>query len=124
MAALSVKKIAKLKEPGRYGDGHGLYLQVVSETNRSWLFRYERDGKERMLGLGPLHTFSLEEARQSALNIRQQLKAGIDPMAEREAEKARRAMEAARRKTFEECATAYFNAHERKWTNAKARGQF
>ena len=29
---LTEKKIAKLKAPGRYGDGHGLYLQVQSTT--------------------------------------------------------------------------------------------
>ena len=96
MGRLSIKKIAKLTEPGRYGDGHGLYLQVVSPTNRSWIFRYERDAKERMLGLGPLHTFTLEEARERARLTRQQLKAGQDPFEQRKTEKAQRALEAAR----------------------------
>jgi hypothetical protein len=32
---LTVKAIEKLKEPGRYGDGNGLYLQVVGPTSRS-----------------------------------------------------------------------------------------
>jgi hypothetical protein len=72
---LTVKKIEQLKKkPGRYGDGHGLYLQVLSKTNQSWLLRYERGGgkergddgkkrrrgRERWLGLGPLHTFGLQ----------------------------------------------------------------
>ena len=95
-------RIAKLTEPGRYGDGHGLYLQVASPTNRSWIFRFEREGKERMLGLGPLHTFSLEEARERARLTRQQIKLGQDPLEIRRTEKARRTLEAARNKPFKE----------------------
>jgi hypothetical protein len=42
---LSVKRLEKLTSPGRYGDGRGLYLDVKSATNRSWLFRFEREGR-------------------------------------------------------------------------------
>lgn len=115
LGRLSVKKIAKLTEPGRYGDGQCLYLQVAGFTNRSWIFRYERDGKERMLGLGPLHTFSLEEARERARLTRQQIKLGQDPLESRRTEKARRALEAARNKPFKECAEACFNDHSPAW---------
>ena len=60
---LTAKKVERVKAPGRYFDGHGLYLQVVNSNNKSWLLRFERAGKERWYGLGPLHTFSLKEAR-------------------------------------------------------------
>jgi hypothetical protein len=54
---LTAKRVAKaITRPGRYGDGHGLYLQVVNTNNASWLLRYERSGRERWLGLGPVHT--------------------------------------------------------------------
>jgi integrase len=123
--ALTTKSFAKLKRPGRYGDGHGLYLQVLSPTNRSWLFRYERNGRgERWLGLGPLHTIDLAEARDRARKARQQLLDGIDPLDARVAERTRRALEAARTITFEKAALAYFDAHERKWRNAKHRAQY
>ena len=121
---LTEKRIAKLIEPGRYGDGHGLYLQVASKTNRSWLLRYERHGRERWLGLGPLHTVTLKEARERARNARQQLLDGVDPIEARKAERAARALEAARALTFEEAARQYFDQHERKWRNAKHRAQF
>ena len=81
--ALTTTKITKLKEPGRYGDGHHLYLQVMSPTNRSWLFRYTRGGKTREMGLGPIHTFSLEEARELAREARKLLAAGVDPIEHR-----------------------------------------
>lgn len=125
--ALTEKRVAQLKEPGRYGDGHGLYLQVMSPTNRSWLFRFERAGRERWIGLGATHAFSLKEARERARKIRQLLADGIDPVgarAARAAERAQRALEAARMITFKEAARQYFDAHERQWRNEKHRAQF
>jgi integrase len=122
--ALTTKQIAKLKKPGRYGDGHGLYLQVQSPTNRSWLLRFERQGRERWMGLGPLHTYDLNEARERARKARQQLYDGTDPLEARAAERAQRALEAARAITFEKAARDYFDGHEKKWRNAKHRAQF
>jgi len=117
--ALTAKKVQKLKQPGRYGDGHGLYLQVVSPSNRSWLLRYERNGRERWAGLGPLHAFSLKEARERARKARQLLADGIDPIDHRNKVAEARAVEAAKDKTFAEVATAYLEAHDGDWKNAK-----
>src|SRR5262245_28518252 len=117
--ALTEKKIARHTAPGRYGDGHGLYLQVESPTNRSWLLRYQTNGRKRWMGLGPLHAFSLQQARERARAARQQLADGIDPLDARKAERARQAVAAAKTLSFEEAAQAYFDFHERKWGNAK-----
>ena len=57
---LTAKRVATLvKRPGRYHDGHGLILVVVNATNASWQLRYQRNRRERWLGLGPLHTVTL-----------------------------------------------------------------
>jgi integrase len=126
--ALTVKQVAKLTEPGRYADGHGLYLQVISPSNRSWLLRFERRGRERWMGLGPLHTFALDEARERARKARQLLADGVDPLDARNAERAKQATEAARAvaqgKTFEECAALFYKFHSPKWKNKKYRDQF
>jgi integrase len=122
--ALTTKRVAKLTEAGRYGDGHGLYLQVTPAGVRSWLLRYERAGRERWMGLGPLHTFALEEARARARAARQQLADGIDPLDARKAERAGRALEAAKAMTFADAARQYFDQHEGKWKNRKHRAQF
>jgi integrase len=121
---LTVKGIAKLKERGRYLDEHGLYLQVLSATNRSWLLRYERGGRERMMGLGPLHTFDLPEARERARAARKLLADGIDPLEARKAARAAQSLEAAKTITFKEAAQQYYNGHESGWHNAKAKAQF
>jgi len=96
--ALSAKTVANLRTPGRYRDSEvkGLYLQVANPDNRSWIFRFERDGRERWMGLGPLHTISLKEAREKAREARRALIEGIDPLAvlihEREFEAGRRSL--------------------------------
>lgn len=121
---LTVKQAAKLTEPGRYRDERGLYLQVISPTNRSWLLRYERAGKERWMGLGSAQTFTLEEARERARNARKLLADGIDPIESRRAERAARELESAKVLTFSEAADRYFQDHSRKWRNVKHRAQF
>jgi Arm DNA-binding domain len=80
MGKLTLQKIAKLIEPGRYGDGNGLYLKITPTGNRSWLFRYERKGRERVMGLGPLRICTLSRAREKARAAEQQLADGIDPI--------------------------------------------
>jgi integrase len=122
--ALNAREVATLKEPGRYGDGQGLYLQITKGGVQSWLLRYERNGRERWMGLGPLHTIGLQGARERARKARQQLLDGRDPLETRRAERARVALEQAKAVTFEEATTAYFNTHQAKWRNAKHRAQF
>jgi integrase len=123
--ALTAKRVLRArKKPGRYLDGHGLMLQVRGPTNASWLLRYQRDGRVRTLGLGPLHTVTLAEARARAKAARLQLLDGDDPLEEKRAAKAERTLEAARAVTFKECAERFYAAHEREWSNAKHRMQF
>jgi hypothetical protein len=117
--ALTVKRVERLKEPGRYLDARGLYLQVISKSNRSWLLRWQRDGRERWMGLGSAHDFSLAEARERARKARQQLKDGIDPLTQRRADKAARALEAAKSMTFKQCAEAYIAANRGGWKSAR-----
>jgi len=76
------------------------------------------------MGLGPLHTVSLQEARERARKARQQLLDGLDPLEARRVERTKAALEAAKAVTFEEAAIAYFAARQASWNNAKHRAQF
>ena len=75
-------------------DGGNLYLQATiggnGGINRSWLFRYELDGARHDMGLGPVTTLRLAEAREQARQLRQQIIAGIDPLGARNEQKAER----------------------------------
>jgi hypothetical protein len=122
---LTARKIEALKKrPGRYSDGHNLVLQVISPTNSSWIFAYERAGRAHAMGLGPTHTVSLKEAREKARAARQLLLVGTDPLERKRAERARQALEASKRVTFKECTEQYIARHESKWSNRKHRAQF
>jgi integrase len=115
---LTLKRIAKLRaRPGKYLDEHGLILKVFSPKSASWFLRYQRHGRERYLGLGPLAAFTLSEARERARRARGLLADGIDPLEKKRAERARSI-------SFEACAQAYYAAHERGWSNKKYRQQF
>jgi hypothetical protein len=77
------------------------------------------------MGLGPLHTVSLAEARDGALMCRKQLREGQDPIEVRKVKRMAEKIEAARRvPSFRECAEAYIAAHAAEWTNAKHAGQW
>jgi integrase len=114
-------------------DGGNLYLQVTRDRthpdriHRSWVFRYELDGRRHDLGLGPTQTLDLAGARERAKALRLQLLDGIDPLAARhQARRERLARLAAetRAMTFRQCAQACIASHEDGWSNPKHRAQW
>jgi len=121
---LSARKVATLRKRGRYADGGGLYLQVSQTGTKSWLFRYMLNGKARQMGLGAVHTVSLAEAREAALQCRKLLHEGIDPIQARRDERASKELEAATAMTFKDCAEAYIRSHSAGWRNAKHAAQW
>ena len=76
---LTIKGIEALGK-GYHADGGGLYLQVAGNGGRSWIFRYQRNGKRRDMGLGPAYLVGLAEARRLTLECRRCLFEGIDPL--------------------------------------------
>src|SRR5262245_27569658 len=104
---LSQTRADKIKKPGRYGDGRNLYLRITETGNRSWIFRYELRGRERIMGLGPCADFTLEEARERARLARQLLRDGIDPLEKAHEARAQNARAAAKLITFEQAANEY-----------------
>src|SRR5215475_13672170 len=116
---LTAKRVEQLRnKPGRYRDGSGregvagLILEVNSPTYASWVLRYERGGRERWLGLGPLKILSLSQARERAREARRQLLDGIDPIDAKRAKKAATALAEARTITFEAAARQYHDQHK------------
>ena len=121
----------KNARPGRYADGQGLHLLVKPSSARSWVFRYMIRGKARDMGVGPASgpgAISLATARDKAAGLRLQVKAGVDPLAERqrEAAEALAANQAAQVAgiTFKAVAEAYIAANEGSWRNDKHRQQW
>jgi integrase len=71
-----------------------------------------------------VHTVSLPEAREAALQCRKRLLEGIDPIEARNKELGRQRLQAASAKTFRECAEAYIGSHRAGWRNAKHAAQW
>ena len=121
---LTALKVARVTKPGRYGDGKGLHLQITKSGVKSWVFRYERGGKERLMGLGPLHTVSLADAREKARLARAQLIDGVDPLEQRRAQVIATQAEQASNLDFDGCAQQYIASREAEWKNEKHRQQW
>lgn len=125
---LSVKAVSAAREPGLYGDGGNLYLQVAdidgNGPTKSWVLRYMVNGRPRKMGLGSVNDFSLAEARDRARQARQQLADGIDPIEARLAARDAARKESAESITFKKAAEKFLDVHEAGWRNDKHKAQW
>jgi integrase len=118
-------------KPGRHADGGGLNLLVKETGARSWVYRFMLNGKSRDVGLGAAagpDKLSLADARTEAAKLRLQVKAGIDPLEERQ-RKAAEALAAAQAAaiagiTFKAVSETYISTNEGSWRNDKHRQQW
>ncbi len=121
---LTVKSIAASKAR-KLRDGGGLWL-VTKGQGRYWILDYRHGGKRREMGIGPLHTIGLAEARQKAEAARQLLRQGIDPIEHRAVETIEVARLAANVKTFGQYADDYIDAAVKagRWRGAKTEARW
>jgi integrase len=121
---LTALAAAKLSRPGRYAAGDGLYLQVRAGGGKSWIFRYQRAGIARHMGLGRFNVVPLAEARQRARDAHKLLLDDIDPIEHRHAQRAQNRANAARSVTFRKCAEEFLASQEAGWTSSDHRRQW
>jgi integrase len=114
--ALSAAFVRTATTPGKYNDGHGLFLKVVASGAKRWVQRIVVRGKRTEIGLGSASLVSLAEARETALENRKLARAGGDPL------QAKRTSEALL--TFEEASRKVHKIHEPTWRNKKHAAQF
>jgi integrase len=123
---LTALAVVKLTAVGKHKDGGGLYLQVTAGRAgiaKSWVLRFTSPvtRKERAMGLGSYPEVSLAEARRVREKALALVRGGIDPIEERERQKAGASAVAP---SFDDCAKLYIAAHEPSWRNAKHRQQW
>lgn len=134
---LSDIDVRKNSKPGAYADGGGLYLHITPTGTKSWVFRYARKlggevAKAREMGLGALHTVSLAEAREKALQCRKLLDDGLDPIEHRGQQQAARVQAQIRTAldsqksamTFDKCVADYITSKSAEWSNDKHEQQW
>ena len=107
--ALSAAFARAVTKPGRYCDGHGLYLLVTDTGARCWVQRLTIRRRRRELGLGGFPLVTLAEAREQALANRKLVRSGGDPLAEKRRDQGM--------PTFEEAAARVIEIHRPFWKN-------
>ena len=111
---LTTAKVKSLNTTGKHIDSDGLYLSVARTGQKSWIYRYQLNGKRVEMGLGACKDVSLKQARENAGDARKAKNNGLDPRTERDKHKAKSSA-----LTFDECAEAYITSHEKAWKNQK-----
>jgi hypothetical protein len=100
---------------GTHEDGSGLRLVVRPSGARSWVLRYQLQGRRRDLGLGRWPEITLARAREKAMDARRLVAEGRDPLAERGR---------ARVLSFKAAAEALVASKAPGWGNAKHAAQW
>lgn len=116
MSKLTATAVKAAKEPGRYGDGDGLWLVIGKRGGKSWIVRVQKDGRRRDIGLGSASKVPLKLARERAADVREKIERGIDPVAER--------AKAAGIPTFLEAARSVHAEIAPSWKNPKHAAQW
>jgi len=113
------KSIQALKVPGRYTDDDtkGLHLWVKVNGRKYWNFRYTNAGSRKGIALGVYPVVSLKQARICAVQHRNLLNGGVDPIQVKKAVKVP-ALVAASEK-FQDFALNYIETMRPKWRNQK-----
>src|SRR3954463_9182615 len=118
MGAKLTNRTVETAKVGRHMDGtvRGLTLLVWPSGARSWVLRYQLNGRRRDMGLGPYPEVTLAKARELALDARRVVKIDRrDPVAERNRVTAL---------TFKAAAEALIETKRPGWRNAKHAAQW
>ena len=100
-----IRRSKPAERPYKLSDGGGLHLLITQAGGKLWRWKYRFDGAEKLMALGRYPEVALADARERRDAARKRLANGIDPMAERMAEKT--AVKVATEHTFEKIAALW-----------------
>lgn len=83
-----VKRIKPSMKPYKVSDGGGLFLWATPSGGKIWRWTYRYEGRAKLMTFGSYPDISLSLARERHAAGRKLLAQGIDPMAQRKADKA------------------------------------
>ena len=108
LGPLEVKRLSK-EGFHSVGGCRGLYLRITGGS-KAWILRIKIGDRRRDLGLGPYPETGLADARRKAQELRDQVKAGIDPVAQKKAAQSAMKASQAKQVTFRQVAEQYLEA--------------
>lgn len=109
-----IKNLKPGPKPARVFDGKGLYLEVSPTGGKLFRYKYRFDKKEKTLSLGQYPDVSLKDARKRHQEAREQLAAGLDPSAVKQAAKQKHS------NTFGTVAFEWWESQKERWTRVHA----
>jgi len=112
---LGALEVSRLTGAGLHAVGTvaGLYLAINKNGARSWILRTKVGNRRTDIGLGSYPAIALSVARERALEAKEKIRQGIDPIADK------RARRSVIEWTFDRCAAEYIALHRAGWKNAK-----
>lgn len=120
MTAQQVKRLISEYDgkPKAVADQYGLQLLLQGKSSATWGFRYQLHGKRKTIGLGPVASLTLADARAKAFVLWQGVKQGVDPVAVKAAEAAKKIP------TFAQVAEDFITQRTSFWKNPKTGPQW
>ena len=125
LTAIEVRNAKPKDKPYKMTDGRGLFLHIATSGKKTWRYRFTLAGTESVFVLGEYPALSLEAARVQLATVREKVKAGINPAAERRQEKQATIQEQAERKalaknSFEAIALEWHRQKKDTWSDTHA----
>ncbi|EMI1450968.1 tyrosine-type recombinase/integrase [Proteus mirabilis] len=111
---MAIKKAKPREKVYSLGDGNGLSLIVEPNGSKGWRFRYQFNGKSKMISLGIYPVITLNEAREKRDNARKLVANGIDPSEARKEE--RNKVSGQSENTFKKITLEWFNGRKDRWS--------
>ncbi|MDM3622988.1 tyrosine-type recombinase/integrase [Proteus mirabilis] len=111
---MAIKKAKPREKVYSLGDGNGLSLIVEPNGSKGWRFRYQFNGKSKMISLGIYPVITLNEAREKRDNARKLVANGTDPSEARKEERDRDSGKSDN--TFKKITLEWFNGRKDRWS--------
>jgi integrase len=116
--ALAASKAGKPGKALKLYDGAGLFLLLTPQGSPLWRFKYSHEDLEKLISFGSFPDVGLALARERREAARKLVADGVDPSAQRKAQKAARRARSAH--SFEVLALEWLEKRSAKWAPANA----
>lgn len=119
----TIQTLVQAAQPGMWAHENGLCLAVAKSGSAFWALRYStRIGKRRLMTLEPYEPIDIAKLKAlewRAAEHRKQIKAGHDPLEQRDIATTKAITKRTGDETFEDVAREYIAQHKDGWKNAK-----
>ncbi|NBM12300.1 MULTISPECIES: tyrosine-type recombinase/integrase [unclassified Proteus (in: enterobacteria)] len=111
---MAIKKAKPREKVYSLGDGNGLSLIVEPNWSKGWRFRYQFNGKSKMISLGIYPVITLNEAREKRDDARRLVANGTDPAEARKEERNKASGQS--ENTFKKITLEWYEGRKDRWS--------